>query len=350
MNIVVQKYGGTSVSNKEKIKKICNKIISYVKKGIKVVVVVSAQGKTTDNLICKAKAYSKDPEKKALDLLLTTGETKTVALLSMMLNEKGYDTVGLNISQTGIISDSTYGNATIKNIYTDTILNYLNEGKIVIVPGFGAVDRFGNITTLGRGGSDLSAVAIASAIKAKKCEIYSDVDGIFSTDPKIISKAKLLKNVSYNEMLEAASSGAKVLHNRSVNVAKKNNIPIFVKNSQTQTSGSVVITKKNDEKIESRKDKNYEQTKKDNENKDFEDYKVKFIAKKDNVSKISIIGDMIMSNKDIVHKIFDIAYELDINIYMVSFSELAINIVTDLDKSNVFIQHLHLELIEKEEN
>ena len=232
MKIVVQKYGGSSVADKEKLEKICENIISYANKDIKLVIVVSAQGKTTDNLMSKANEYSKNPVKRELDLLLTTGEIQTVALLSLMLNEKGYKAIGLTGEQAGILSDSTYGNATIKTIYIGNILNHLNEGKIVIVAGFQAVDKFGNITTLGRGGSDLSAVAIASALKANKCEIYSDIDGIFSADPRIIPKAKLLKKISYNEMLEAASAGAKVLHNRSVNIGKKHDIPIHVKNSQ----------------------------------------------------------------------------------------------------------------------
>ena len=193
MNIIVQKYGGSSVENKEKLETICNKIISYKNKNFKLVIVVSAMGKTTDGLIQKAKEFSNSPTKRELDLLLTTGEIQTVALLSMMLNERGYKSIGLTGEQAGIISDSAYGNATIKSIYTNNILHYLNDDYIVIVAGFQAVDRFGNITTLGRGGSDLSAVAIASALNAKRCEIYSDIDGVFSADPKIITRAKLLK-------------------------------------------------------------------------------------------------------------------------------------------------------------
>ena len=268
MDIIVQKYGGTSVEDKEKLEKICDRVISYKNKGINLVVVVSAMGKTTDKLILKAKEFSSSPTKRELDLLLTTGEIQTVALLSMMLNEKGYKTLGLTGQQAGIISDSTYGNAAIKSVYTENILNHINNDCIVIVAGFQAVDRFGNITTLGRGGSDLSAVALASALNAKKCEIYSDIDGVFSADPKIIPRAKLLKKISYNEMLEAASAGAKVLHNRSVHMGKKNNMPIFVKNALTNSRGTIVN---------------------ENPKEDFENYKVKFITKKDNISKISII-------------------------------------------------------------
>lgn len=166
------------------------------------VIVVSAMGKETDHLIQKAKNYSKEPSKRELDLLLSTGELQTVALLSMMLNERGHKCVGLTGAQAGILSDSTYGNATIKSVYTNNILNYLNEDYIVVVAGFQASDRFGNVTTLGRGGSDLSAVAIASALNAKKCEIYSDIDGVFSADPKIITRAKLLKKYHITKCLK----------------------------------------------------------------------------------------------------------------------------------------------------
>jgi len=326
MSIVVQKYGGTSVENKEKLEKICDNIISYTSKGKKIVVVVSAQGKTTDELIKKANFYAKEPDKRSLDLLLSTGELQTVALLSMMLNERGNGAIGLTGGQAGIISNSTYGSASIKTIYQENILKYLEDGKVVIVAGFQGIDKMGNITTLGRGGSDLSAVAIACALKADKCEIYSDIDGIFSADPRVIKKAKLLEDISYNEMLEAASAGAKVLHNRSVNVGRKNGIPIIVKNAVKKTRGSVV---------------------RDVIKEDMEDYSVKFITKKDDISKICIIGDMVMLNKEAIVKIFNLAHQENVNIYMISFSELAINIVVDEDKSVRFMEKLHEELIEK---
>ena len=237
----------------------------------------------------------------------------------------------------GILSDSTYGNATIKSVYTNNILNYLNEDYIVVVAGFQASDRFGNVTTLGRGGSDLSAVAIASALNAKKCEIYSDIDGVFSADPKIITRAKLLKKISYNEMLEAASAGAKVLHNRSVHMGKKNSMPIYVKNSGNNSKGTIVT---NTSSHKSRGSFSKEE--------DFENYKVKFITKKDDISKISIIGDMVMTNKDTVHKIFDLASKENITIYMITFSELSLNLIVDKKVAENFMKKLHYELIEKE--
>ena len=329
MNIVVQKYGGTSVESKDNLEIICNKIIDYTKKGSKLVVVVSAQGHTTDNLLAKAYEYCDNPHKRELDLLLMTGEIQTVALITMMLKQKGANAIGLTGEQAGIITDSTYGNATIESIYTENILNYLNDDMIVIVAGFQGIDKFGNITTLGRGGSDLTAVALASALKAKRCEIYTDVDGIFSADPKIIKKSKLLKKISYDEMLEAATSGAKVLHNRSVNVGKQNNIQIAVQNFKANNLGSIVD------------DFKYE-----NIANNIEKAKVKFITQNDNVSKISIIGDMLLTNKEIVNKVFNIAYDESIDIYMASFSELSINIVVNKSKANKLVTLLHQKLID----
>lgn len=335
MNIIVQKYGGTSVESKEKMERICENIISYKLKNSKLVVVVSAQGKTTDELLKKAGDYTTIQSKRELDLLLSTGEIQSASLLSMMLNEKGFESVALTGQQAGILSDSTYGSANIKDIYKENIMKYLNNDVIVVVAGFQASDKLGNITTLGRGGSDLSAVAIACALKAKKCEIYSDIDGIYSADPRIITKAKLLKNISYDEMLEAATAGAKVLHNRSVNIGKKNNVPITVKNSQKDTEGSTVKEMLKDDILVS-----------SNKPNDFEDFSVKFITKKDDISKICIVGDMVMSNKEVVIKIFNVASKENTQIYMISFSEMAINIIVDKDKSISFMKALHKELIE----
>lgn len=335
MNIIVQKYGGTSVESKEKMEKICENIISYKLKNSKLVVVVSAQGKTTDELLKKAGDYTTIQSKRELDLLLSTGEIQSASLLSMMLNEKGFESVALTGQQAGILSDSTYGSANIKDIYKENIMKYLNNDVIVVVAGFQASDKLGNITTLGRGGSDLSAVAIACALKAKKCEIYSDIDGIYSADPRIITKAKLLKNISYDEMLEAATAGAKVLHNRSVNIGKKNNVPITVKNSQKDTEGSTVKEMLKDDILVP-----------NNKPNDFEDFSVKFITKKDDISKICIVGDMVMSNKEVVIKIFNVASKENTQIYMISFSEMAINIIVDKDKSISFMKALHKELIE----
>ncbi len=327
MNVVVQKYGGTSVENKEKLEKICNRIISYINRKQKLVIVVSAQGKTTDNLISKALEYSENPNKRDLDMLLSTGEMQTVSYLSMMLNDKGYKSIGLTGEQAGIISSPVYGSARIDTIYIDNILNYLKQDLIVIVAGFQAVDRLGNITTLGRGGSDLSAVALASVLKAKRCEIYTDVDGIYSSDPKVITKAKLLKKVSYDEMIEAATAGSKVLHNRSISVAKKYDLKIIVKNSGNNKYGSLVENKET------------------NTNNKIETSNIQFISKTDNMTKISIIGEMIIQNKELLSIVFSKAKELDINIYMISFSELSLNILVDTNNSVKLIEALNEVLI-----
>ncbi len=332
MNIVVQKYGGSSVSNKEKLEVVCEKIIKCKQDQNHIVAIVSAQGKTTDRLLKLAHEYSKNPSKKELDFLLNTGEMQTASLLSLMLNDMGYKSTCLTGAQAGIISDSTFGNAKIKCIYNENILNLLKNNYIVIVSGFQAIDKLGNLTTLGRGGSDLSAVAIASSLKAKRCEIYSDIDGIYTADPRIIHKAKLLQDISYDEMLEAATAGAKVLHNRSVNVAKKYNTEVVVKNTLNDSDGTRLTNL-------------YYKNNLNLKNCSFEDFNVKFITKKDDISKISLIGNMIMSNKEIITEIFNLAYKENINIYMITFSELSINIIIDQNRAYDFMNKLHDILI-----
>ncbi len=328
MNIIVQKYGGSSVENKEKLELICNKIIKEKNKGNEMVIVVSAQGKTTNNLLSLAQTYTdnyQDISKKDLDFLLATGEMQTASLLSLMLNSKGYNSICLTGWQAGIITDSNYGNAKIIDVTTSNILSYLKDKYITIVTGFQGIDKLGNITTLGRGGSDLTAVALAGALNAKKCEIYSDIDGIYSADPKIIPNSKLLNEISFDEMLEASSAGAKVLHNRSVNLAKEYNIKISAKGTFHNSKGSKV-------------QKNLK-----------EDFGIHFITKKDDVSKICIVGPMMLSNRDAISKIFKAANEENVEIYMISFSELAINIIVDTKKSEYFMKKLHEILIEKNE-
>ena len=324
MSLIVHKYGGSSVENKEKLELICSKIINEKNNNNDLVVVVSAQGKTTNNLIAKAEEYtetSNNLSKKDMDFLLSTGEMQTAALLSLMLNNKGYKAVCLTGSQAGIITNSEFGNAKIIDIVTQNILSYLDNDYIVIVTGFQGIDTLGNITTLGRGGSDLSAVALAAALNAKRCEIYSDIDGIFSADPKVIPNSKLLDEISFDEMLEASSAGAKVLHNRSGNLAKKYNIKILSKNTFTDSRGSIV------------------------QNNIKEDFDIHFITKKDDVSKICIVGPMMLSNKDAISKIFKVASEENIEIYMISFSELSINLIVDTKKSQYFMEKLHEILI-----
>ena len=320
MNIVVQKFGGSSVANKEKLESVIKKIEVAVKEKLKVVVVVSAQGKTTDSLIEKAKEYSCNTYNREMDMLLSTGEIQTVALLTMMLKDKGYDAIGLTGSQAGIITDSCFSNARIKMIMSENILKHLDSGKIVVVAGFQGIDKFGNITTLGRGGSDLSAVAIAAGLKANRCEIYTDVDGVFSADPNIIKGSKFIEKVSYDEMLEAASSGAKVLHNRAVSVAKKFKIKLNVKNTMSDSEGTTVTD------IES------------------ESNNTKIIAIKKGLSKITIIGKDLYSNTKYISKIYELASKESVLIYMISLSEVALGIIVDEKNTEKFASIIHKEL------
>lgn len=323
MDIVVQKYGGTSVASKEKLEIVIKKIVSAVEEGKKVAVVVSAQGKTTDSLIDKANEYCVTTYSKEMDLLLSTGEIQTVALLTMMLKNKGYDAIGLTGGQAGIITDSNFSNAKIKMIMQENITKHLESGKIVVVAGFQGIDKFGNITTLGRGGSDLSAVAIAASLKAERCEIYTDVDGVFSTDPNIISSAKLINSISYDEMLEAATAGAKVLHNRAVSLAKKYKLKLRVRNTKGENKGTLVTDEANID----------------------ETYKTKILAIQKSLAKITIIGEHMYSNTDYIWKIYNIAKENNIVIYMLSFNEMAIHVITSENDANNFATLLHEAIV-----
>ncbi len=240
--IIVQKYGGSSVADTDKIKNVAKKIEKKVKEGHKLVVVVSAMGKTTDNLIKLAKDISTDIIPRELDMLLTTGEQVSASLLSIALNDIGIPSKSLNAFQAEIITTGDHTQARIKNLKTKKIKNLLKENDAIIVTGFQGINEEGEIMTLGRGGSDTSAVAIAAALKAK-CEIYSDVAGIYTTDPRIHPTAKKLKTVTYDEMLEMSSLGAKVLHSRSVEIAKKFGITIYCGSTFSDEEGSFVMKK-----------------------------------------------------------------------------------------------------------
>ena len=327
MNIIVQKYGGSSVANKQKLEKVMGKIISSKKGNNRIVVVVSAQGKTTNKLIEKASKYSKNTYNKEMDLLLSIGEIETVSLLTMMLKDKGCDAVGLTGSQAGVITDSNFGSAKIKMIMSENILKYLDSGKIVVVAGFQGVDKFGNITTLGRGGSDLSAVAIAASLKAKRCEIYTDVDGVYTADPNIITSSKLINKITYDEMLEAASSGAKVLHNRAVSIAKKYKIKVDVKNTVNNSRGTQVT---------------------DEENIVSEDSNTKILAIQKELAKITIIGDSMYSNMDYITKIYNLAKDNNIQIYIISLTEISLSIIVNEKDVEKFSKALHEKFIIKE--
>lgn len=240
MSIIVQKFGGTSVGSIERIQNVANRVIEEVENGNDVVVVVSAMGKTTDELVQLAKQISNQPSKREMDMLLSTGEQVSIALLAMALHEKGYQAVSLTGWQAGIKTEDVHGNARIIDIDTSRIYKYLQEGKIVIVAGFQGMTESGEITTLGRGGSDTTAVALAAALRADKCDIYTDVTGVFTTDPRYVKQARKLQEISYDEMLELANLGAGVLHPRAVEFAKNYQVPLEVRSSMEKERGTIV--------------------------------------------------------------------------------------------------------------
>lgn len=242
MGIVVQKFGGSSVESTEKLFNICKYITKEFDKGNKVIVVVSAQGKTTDNLIKEAKEIDENLDKRELDVLLSIGEQITISKLSMCLKKLGYKAVSLTGWQIPIKTNEKYGDADILKINLNRITKELALNKIVVIAGFqGINEKTGNITTLGRGGSDTTAVAIAAAIKADKCDIYKDVDGVYNIDPKTNKNAFKYDKISYDEMLDLSNNGAKVLHNKSVGFAKKYNVPIHIKSIYNENSSGTYI-------------------------------------------------------------------------------------------------------------
>lgn len=245
--LIVQKYGGSSVANAERVFNVAKRIMRTRMEGNDVVVVLSAQGKTTDGLIAKAKEINAKPSRREMDMLLSTGEQQSVALMAMAISAIGGRAVSLNAAQVGIETTNTYSNARIRHINTERIENELDEGSVVLVTGFQGVNAVGDTTTLGRGGSDTSAVALAAALNADICEIYTDVEGVYTADPRVVKDAVKLDEISYDEMLELASLGAKVLHSRSVEVAKKYNVKLVVRSSMSEAEGTEV---KEDVKME----------------------------------------------------------------------------------------------------
>ncbi len=224
MSLIVQKFGGSSVRDAQRVLNVARRVSTVFDQGNKVVVVVSAQGDTTDDLIAKAMEINPKANKREMDVLLSSGEQISIALLAMALESMGYPAKSLTGWQAGFVTDSTHGNSRIRRVETERIENELDKGNIVIVAGFQGLNRYDDITTLGRGGSDTSAVAIAAACRADLCQIYTDVDGVYTADPRLVSGTRKLSEITYDEMLELASLGAQVLHNRSVEMAKKYNV------------------------------------------------------------------------------------------------------------------------------
>jgi len=247
--LIVQKFGGTSVGTLERIEAVANRVIETKNSGADVVVVVSAMSGVTNQLVEYSEYFSKHPDGVATDMLLSSGEQVTTALLTIALNAKGYACVGLTGAMAGIITDAIHTKARIEKIDTTRLKAELKAGRIVVVAGFQGIDDKGDITTLGRGGSDLSAVALAGALEADLCEIFTDVDGVYTTDPRIEKKAKKLEKISYDEMLELASAGAKVLQNRSVELAKKLNVKLITRSSFNHNEGTLIAKEDNMEAV-----------------------------------------------------------------------------------------------------
>ena len=308
MDTIVLKFGGSSVADNEKLKIVAEKIINLYEKDNNIVVILSAQGKTTDRLIQEAEELSNSVSDREMDMLLSTGEQISIAKLSILLNSLGYEAISLTGWQAGIYTNNTNKNALIENINTSRIQKELEKRKIVIIAGFQGINENMDITTFGRGGSDTTAVAVAAALKAKNCYIFSDVDGVYTTDPNKISDAKKLSALSYDEMLEISSEGAKVLHNRSIEIGEKYKIPIITKSTFNNKPGTVISDI-------------------------IEENTIKSIVKKD-CSRISIIGNGIIRNVTAIKSVLDIIekHKLDMLEFDVSESKISVvfkNIIDD---------------------
>ena len=387
MDIIVLKFGGTSVADNDKLKLVAKKITTLYDQGTNVVVVVSAQGKKTDSLITEAYEISQNPISRELDVLLSTGEQVSISKLSILLNDCGYKAVSLTGWQAGIYTNNVNQNAIIEHINTKRIKDELSKGKIVIVAGFQGINENVDITTLGRGGSDTTAVALAAALEAKDCYIYSDVEGIFTSDPRKISNPKKLKNISYDEMLNLSNEGAKVLHNRCVEVAKKYDIPILAKSTFSDDAGTSINNKIESQKVKSlvKNDelvlmhipkqnmsflKLYSLFEKNkimpiefiDSVEEFQmlfkscdcpklDYMIKQQLIKDNIkvnkiSRVSIIGYGIANDNIILNKIIDSISNIDDNkIQKIDINDGKIRITFKEVVSNEILEQLHLNLI-----
>ncbi len=241
MSLIVQKYGGTSVGSPEKIKAVADRVLAYSRQGHKMIVVLSAMSGETDRLISLANTMQEQPDSREMDVLLSTGEQVAISLFAMAIKASGADAISFLGDQVQILTDNMHSKARIKSIDQKKIKTHLDQGKIVVVAGFQGVDEKGNITTLGRGGSDTTAVALAASLNADRCEIFTDVEGVYTTDPNICSAARKIDRISYDEMLELASLGAKVLDIRAVGFAKRYNVPLHVRSAFVETEGTWVV-------------------------------------------------------------------------------------------------------------
>jgi len=393
--LVVQKYGGTSVGDLDRIENVANRVAKARDEGKDLVVVVSAMSGETNKLISYAEHFSKNPAKKEMDMLLSSGERVTAALLSIALQAKGYDAVAMTGRQAGIVTDDLHTYARIEKIDPTAMQQAIGEGKVVIVAGFQGVNKDGSVTTLGRGGSDLSAVALAGALHADQCEIYSDVDGIYTTDPRIEPKAKKLDTISYDEMLELSSLGAKVLQNRSVELAKKLGVKLYAKSSFTENEGTLiteesdnmeevlvsgVVLDKNQARVTLRgvsdrpgiaadiftklAEENINvdmiiqnvgtdgktnlgftvpQSELDNAKRVVEsfDHDIEGVDYDENVCKVSVVGVGMKSHSGVAAKAFNALAGNNINIQMISTSEIKVSMIIDEKYGELAIRTLH---------
>lgn len=315
MDTIVLKFGGSSLADNERLKMVAEKIIGLYQKNHNIVVVVSAQGKTTDKLISEAKELSSTTQNREMDVLLSTGEQISTAKLSILLNQMGYRAISLTGWQAGIYTNNTNQNAIIKWIDTSRIRKELEKRNIVIIAGFQGMNENMDITTLGRGGSDTTAVAISSALGAKNCYIFSDVDGVYTADPNKMESAKKLPAVSYEEMLEISSEGAKVLHNRCVEIGEKFKVPIITKSTFNNKPGTVISDI-------------------------IEENTVKSIVKKE-VSRISIIGNGIIRNFSMIKKVLEIVEENKLEMLEYHVTESKISITFKNEVNDDILRKIH---------
>ena len=396
MSLIVQKFGGSSVADAARVMNVANRVVDTYKQGNSVVVVVSAQGDTTDDLIEKAAEINPNASKREMDMLLSTGEQISISLLAMAIQKLGVGAISLTGWQVGMKTDSRYSAARISTLDGERIRNELDKNNIVIVAGFQGINKYDDITTLGRGGSDTTAVAIAAALHADLCEIYTDVDGVFTADPRIVPDAKKLDEISFDEMLELASLGANVLHNRSVEMAKKYNVKMSVRSSLNNSEGTYVKEESKVEKMLVRgvardndvarialcniKDepgmafKVFSILAKHNINVDIilqsigrEGFKdISFTVSESNLekaaevlnsekdyigfeemktsteySKVSIVGCGMVNNPGVASTMFEALYDANINIHMISTSELKVSVLVNKNNADKALRIIH---------
>lgn len=393
--LIVKKFGGSSVADKDRIFNVAKRCIEDWQAGHDVVVVLSAMGKTTDGLIAKAKEINPRASKREMDMLLSTGEQVSVALMAMAMGAMGVPAVSLNAFQVAMHTNSSYSNARLKRIDAERIQNELENRKIVIVTGFQGVNKYDDVTTLGRGGSDTTAVALAAALHADVCEIFTDVDGVYTADPRVVPNARKLKEITYDEMLELASLGAKVLHNRSVELAKKYHVQMVVRSSLNREEGTIVKENAKMEKMlvsgvavdknaarisliglkdepgvafsvfnalakkgvnvdmilqsigrDNTKDISFTipqtelQTALDVLNSP-QDFTAKNVTYRENVAKVSVVGAGMVSNPGVAAKVFEAMYNANVNIKMISTSEISISVLVNEEDADRALRYIH---------